>query len=122
MKSGDITDITGQLEDIVRKSKIKNGLCNIFSLGSTGAVIINEDDPMLLQDIQDSLNKISSEKEIYQHPYNAHSHIRTTILGSDKTIPIENGKLALGTWQSIMVINYDIKNRERNFMVTIIGE
>lgn len=122
VKSQKFSNITGKVEEIVRKSKIKNGICSLFSVGATSSVVINEDDPMLLEDLRKRLEKIAGENEIYQHAMNAHSHIRSAIMGSSQTIPLKDGKLGLGTWQEIMVVNFDTGDREREVIVTVIGE
>jgi len=122
IKSQDFVDITDKIEYIVKKSEIQNGICTIFAVGATSAVIINESEPMLLQDLRDSLEKIASEEKIYHHSENAFSHIRSTLIGNSQTIPIKNGELVLGTWQEIMVANFDTDDREREVVVTVIGE
>ena len=122
VKSQKFSNITGKVEDILRKSKIKNGICNVFSVGSTSSVIINEDDPMLLEDLRKVLEKITPEEGIYQHAMNAHSHIRSSFMENSQTIPIKNGKMLLGTWQEILLANFDTSEREREVIVTITGE
>ena len=121
-KSQKFSNITGNVEDILRKSKIKNGICSLFSVGSTSAIMINEDDPMLLEDFRKSMEKIAPENGIYQHAMNAHSHIRSMILGNSQTVPIKNGKMMLGTWQEIFVANFDVSDREREVLVTVPGD
>lgn len=122
VKPQQFSNITGNVESILRKSKIKNGLCALFSVGATSSVIINEDDPMLLEDFRKSLEKIAPENGIYQHAMNAYSHIRSMLLGSSQTVPVKNGKLMLGTWQEIIVANFDNSEREREVLVTVVGE
>jgi secondary thiamine-phosphate synthase enzyme len=122
MKSQSFSNITNQVEEIVRKSEVEDGICTVFSKGSTSAVLINEDEPMLLQDLKNSLEKIASEREIYQHTENAYSHIRSAFVGNSQSVPVKEGKLLLGTWQEIMVANFDVNNREREIIVTVIGE
>jgi len=116
------SDITSKVEEIVNKSKIKNGICIIFTIGSTSGVILNEHEPMLLKDIQNSLEVISKTDNIYNHSENAFSHIRSSIVGNNQTIPIEDGKLIIGTWQDILVFNFDIREREREVIVKVMGE
>lgn len=122
IKPQNLSDITNQIEEIVRRSEIKDGVCTIFALGSTSAILINENEPMLIQDIKDSLEKIAPKNEIYHHTENAYSHIKSAILGNSQSIPIKECKLLLGTWQSIMVANFDIDDREREISVTVVGE
>jgi len=122
LKSQGFHDITGEVESIIRKSEIDDGICNIFAVGATGAIIVNENEPMLLEDLRRSLEKVSSSKEFYQHMENAYSHIRSSIIGNSHSIPIKEGRLMLGTWQNIMVVNFDTRNREREVVVTVIGD
>lgn len=122
VKSQKFSNITGKVEDVLRKSKIKNGLCSLFSVGSTSAILINENDPMLLEDFRKSMEKIAPESGIYQHPMNAFSHIRSMILGNSHSIPVEDGKMMLGTWQEIFIANFDTSDREREVIVTISGD
>ena len=122
VKSQGFSNITGKVEDIIRKSKIKNGICVIFAVGATGGIIVNEDEPMLLEDLRNSLEKVSGKDEIYHHASNAYSHIRSGLIGSSQTVPVKDSKLALGTWQDIMVANFDNREREREVVVTVIGD
>lgn len=118
----EISDITGKVEDILRKSGVENGLCSVFCVGSTGSVFINENEPMLFEDYRKLLERISESKEIHQHVENAASHMSSILTGSSQTIPVKGGLLFLGTWQSILLANFDVKTREREVMVTVIGE
>ena len=122
LKSQDFHDITGKVEDIIRKSEIEDGVCNVFAVGATGAIVVNENEPMLLEDFKRTLEKISSSKEFYQHMENAYSHIRSILVGNSHSIPVKDGKLILGTWQNIMVVNFDTGTREREVIVTVIGD
>jgi len=122
LKSQDSYDITAKVADVVRKSKIENGICNIFVVGSTAALVINENEPMLLEDFRRTLEKISDPKDLYQHTENAPSHIRSILTGNGQSIPVKEGRLTLGEWQNIMVVNFDNTNREREIVVTVVGD
>lgn len=122
LKSGEFRNITNKVEMIIRDSEIEDGICSIFSVGSTGAVFLNEHEPFLMSDLKKGLEKVASPKDLHHHPNNAHSHIHTAVLGSSQTIPIEKGKLLLGTWQSIILANLDTSAREREVIVTVIGD
>jgi len=122
IKSQGFHDITGEVENIVRKTEIDDGICNIFAVGATGAILINENEPMLLEDLKRSLEKVSNSKEFYQHMENAYSHIRSSLIGNSHSIPVKEGRLMLGTWQSIMVVNFDTRTRDREVIVTIVGD
>ncbi len=116
-------DLTEQVKKIVKESEVKDGICSVFCTGSTAAILLNENDPMLLADIEKFIEKIVPEGKLYQHPDNAHSHIRSAMFSSSsQTIPVEDGKLFLGTWQNVLFLELDVENREREVLVTIVGE
>jgi len=104
-KKQEMIDVTGQVNAIVRKSKVKQGLCNVFTMHATAAIIINENaDPNICSDTIDALDKIIKEG-VWRHDKidgNAASHIKSTILGPSETMPITNNSLQLGTWQGAM--------------------
>ncbi|OGI12501.1 hypothetical protein A3K64_03290 [Candidatus Micrarchaeota archaeon RBG_16_36_9] len=122
VKSQEFYDITGKVESVVRQSEVEDGICNVFVAGSTGSVILNENEPMLLEDFKKFFEKISDSKDLHHHMENAYSHIRSALTGSSQTIPISDGKLMLGTWQSIMIVNFDTEEREREVIVTVVGD
>ena len=122
VKSQEFYDITGKVENIVRKSEVEDGICNVFVAGSTGAVVINENEPMLLEDFKKILEKKSNSKDLYHHMENAYSHIRSAQIGGSQSIPVKEGKMMLGTWQSIMIVNFDTEEREREIIVTVVGD
>jgi secondary thiamine-phosphate synthase enzyme len=115
----DIVDITDEVEKIVKESKIENGICVVFCPGSTGAIMLNEYDYSLMEDFKSSMKKLIP-KASYNHPVNAHSHLRAMLIGPEKIIPIKNGKLQLGTWQQIIFIEFDTRARERKILVKIV--
>ncbi|MCK4714802.1 MAG: secondary thiamine-phosphate synthase enzyme YjbQ [Candidatus Aenigmarchaeota archaeon] len=117
----DPVDITGQVSMVVEKSGVKEGICLVFVPGATGAVVINENEPDLLEDFKKILEKLVPE-EGYKHPHNAHSHLRAMLLGPGETIPVSGGRLVLGTWQSIFLVNLDAGPREREVAVRVLGE
>jgi secondary thiamine-phosphate synthase enzyme len=99
VESQEFSNITSEVEDIVKKSKVRNGICVLFSVGATSAMIINEDEPMLLEDIRNTMERVASEEQIYHHADNAHSHIRSVIIGNSQSVPVKDGKMVLGSWQ-----------------------
>lgn len=122
-KKQELIDITDSVNSIVNKSGVKNGLCNIFTMHATAAIIINENaDPDICIDTLDALNKLVKEG-VWRHDKldgNAASHIKSTILGPSETIPIKNSKLQLGTWQSPMLVELDGPRSNRKIVITII--
>jgi len=120
-KGIDFFDITEKISKIVEDSKIQEGLCNIFFEGTTGGLMINENNKMLIEDFKDYFESLASESKLYHHPTNAFSHIRASMVRQNLTIPIANGKLILGEWQSIIFWEFDITPRKRRIIVTIQG-
>ncbi len=129
-QSTELIDITGKVKEIVkRKTKNKSGnldsgICVVFTRHTTSGLIINENEAGLKNDISALLNELIPKGKGYLHDRiddNAHAHLRAVVLGSSVTIPIENGGLALGTWQSIFFVECD-GPRRREVYVTVINE
>ncbi len=99
----DLIDITGQIQNTVSKSKVKDGICFVFCPHTTAGLTINENaDPQVKRDIINTLDKLVPENAGYAHSEgNADSHIKSSLFGSSLTIFIEDGQLAFGTWQGI---------------------
>ncbi|MGD0336067.1 MAG: secondary thiamine-phosphate synthase enzyme YjbQ [Candidatus Omnitrophota bacterium] len=108
-KRAELIDITSQVQDVVSKTKIKEGACFIFSPHTTAGLTINENaDPSVRKDIINTLNKLIPENAGYAHAEgNADSHVKSSLLGSSLTIFVEEGQLALGTWQGIYLCEAD---------------
>nr|WP_319374769.1 secondary thiamine-phosphate synthase enzyme YjbQ [uncultured Methanobacterium sp.] len=120
----EIHDITQNVEAVLKNSGINEGLLNVYSRHSTSGVVINENELGLVKDFQLALQKLVPEGAGYQHDRidnNADSHIRGFIIGGSQTIPVENGRLMLGTWQSIFFVELD-GPRQRKITVTVMGE
>jgi secondary thiamine-phosphate synthase enzyme len=118
-------DVVAILNEINKENKINEGIVNIFTKHSTSAICVNENEKGLLLDFEKSLKNIVKEKDNYQHDFidnNAASHIKAFFLGSSETIPIVDGRLDLGTWQSIFFIELDGPRTNRTFDLTFIGE
>ena len=124
-KKQELIDITSQINSIIKKSKIKEGICNVFTAHATAAIIINENwDPNICLDLLDSLNKLIPSG-IWRHDKvdgNASSHIKSAILGPQETIAIKNGELQLGRWQSLQFCELDGPREDRRIIVTILGD
>ncbi len=118
-------DITVVLNEINKEHKMDNGIVNIFTKHSTSAIRVNENEKGLLLDFEKALKDVIKEKDNYKHDYidnNAASHIRAFLLGASETIPIVDGRLDLGTWQSIFFIELDGPRSNRTIDLTFIGE
>jgi secondary thiamine-phosphate synthase enzyme len=115
-------DLTSRVIDAVAKSGKKNGLVHVFAPHATGVFILNENDPSLLDDVKNFLEKIIPKRGGYRHPSNAHAHLRSILFGQSVTLPLIDGKLHLGTWQSLFFVETDIYPRKRTIIVQVIGE
>jgi len=124
---GDIIDMTTQLSTIVKESKIKNGTLTIFVSGSTAAVTTIEYEPGLVHDFPEMLSRIVPKEIEYEHDNtwhdgNGHSHVRSSLIGPSITIPIIQGKLTLGTWQQVVLLELDTRSRNRTVILQIMGK
>jgi len=123
----DIIDITDEIKKIIKNSKIKDGIICVFVPGSTGSLTTIEYEPGLKKDFPKALEKIVPKKEYYNHHEtwhddNGHSHVRASLMGPSITLPVINEKLIHGTWQQIVFVELDTRNRDRNIIVQIVGE
>jgi secondary thiamine-phosphate synthase enzyme len=118
----DFTDLTEKVQEAVSKSGIKNGLVHVFAPHATGVLIITENEYGLLSDIKTFLEKIIPKRERYRHPSNAHSHLRSMLLPPDKTLPVIDGHVEFGTWQSLIFVETDVYPRRRTVIVQVLGE
>ena len=120
-RHSEIIDITYKVEEIVEESGIKDGICVVYVPHTTAAVTINENaDPSVKTDILNYLNRIVPWNGSYTHMEgNAAAHIKASVIGSDRTIIIRNGHLALGTWQGIYFCEFDGPRSRRVFVEII---
>ena len=121
----DIIDITSRVAEVVKKSKVRDGICLISCPGSTAGITTIEYEPELLKDFKEFLEKIVPSDKEYHHDKvwgekNGFSHIRSALIKPFLAVPIEEGKLVLGTWQQCVFIDFDNRPREREIMVKII--
>jgi len=115
-------DLTKDIVNIISKSGVKEGLCSVFCEHTTAGLIINERDLMLLKDFERYIKNEIPEDKLYQHPSNGHSHLRSLFSNTEVTIPVSEGKPVLGQWQSIMLWEFDVDDRDRTIAVTVMGE
>ena len=121
----DIIDITDKVSKAVKDSKVKDGICLISCPGSTAGITTIEYEPELLKDFKEFLEKIVPSDKEYRHDKvwgekNGFSHIRSSLIKPFLAVPIENGKLVLGTWQQCVLIDFDNRPREREVIVKFI--
>jgi len=104
----ELINVTAEVRAVVGKSGVKNGICVVYTPHTTVGLLINEDEPGFLSDLIRTLDKLVPEKGDYRHPDgNAHAHIKASLIGSSKDLPVKDGHLALGTWQSIFLCEFD---------------
>ena len=123
----DILEITHHVDAVIDRSRIENGLVTVFCPGSTGAVTTIEYESGVLRDLQEAIEKIGPSNIPYEHDTrwgdgNGFSHVRAALMKPSLTIPLIKGRLALGTWQQIVFIDFDNRRRERNILVQVMGE
>ncbi|MFQ5825785.1 MAG: secondary thiamine-phosphate synthase enzyme YjbQ [Dehalococcoidia bacterium] len=119
----ELCDITPQIQSLVAESRISRGICHIFVLHTTAGVTINENaDPDVGRDILEHLEKLVPQGGSYRHREgNAPAHIKASLMGSSQIVPIEGGRLNLGTWQGIFLCEFD-GPRQRTVMVKLLPD
>ncbi len=120
----EIVDITRDLNELIKSNNFKNGIIDIFTRHSTSAIAINENESGLVNDFQNTLESVIPTGNNYKHNQidnNADSHIRAFFIGSSESIPVQNGSMNLGTWQSVFFVELD-GPRNRTVIVTLIGK
>jgi secondary thiamine-phosphate synthase enzyme len=118
----EFVDLTAKVHEVGKKSGIRNGLVHVFAPHATGVLILTEDDYNLLSDIKVLLEKLVPKEERYRHPSNAHAHLKSVLLPPDKTLPLVNGNVIFGTWQSLLFVEIDVHPRRRTVIIQVIGE
>jgi len=118
----DFVDLTEKVQETVSKSQVKNGIVHVFAPHATGVIVLTEHDWNLLEDIKTTLERLMPKQGGYRHPSNAHSHLRSMFLPPDRTLPLIDGKLVLGTWQSLLFVETDVYPRRRTVIIQVLGE
>lgn len=121
-----VIDVTSQLQDFVDDTKTRNGTLTVFVVGATAGITTVEYEPGLVNDLEELFNRIVPPTEDYHHERtwndgNGFSHVRASLLKPSLTVPIMNGRMRLGTWQQIVVIDFDNRDRNREVAVQIMG-
>jgi secondary thiamine-phosphate synthase enzyme len=124
---GEIIDITPEVQKHLAETNIKEGTVTLFVTGSTAGITTIEYEPGLLADFKAMWERVIPQDITYQHDKawhdgNGHSHCRASLLGASLVIPFSNKSLALGTWQQIVVVDFDNKARSRQIVVQVTGE
>jgi secondary thiamine-phosphate synthase enzyme len=124
--NGHIVDLTEGVNRIIQTSGIERGVVTVFATGSTVAVTTMEFEPGGVHDLQALLDRLIPARTDYEHNVrnmdtNAHAHLRAAIIGPSETIPLVDGRLSLGTWQQIVLLDFDDRPRQRTITVQVLS-
>lgn len=123
----DVVEITSNVAEAVRNSGLTNGTVTVFVPGATAGVTTVEYEPGLIEDIDEMFERLAPGGRDYHHNLrwhdgNGHSHLRASLLGPSLTVPFTSGKLTLGIWQQVVLIDFDNRPRDREIVCQVIGE
>ena len=123
---GDITDLTPGVLEFVRTSGVREGAVTVFAVGSTAAVTTMEYEPGGVHDLREKLDELIPKSGDYHHnrlnhDTNAHAHLRAALVGPSESIPLVGGQLVLGTWQQVVLLDFDDRPRERRVTVQVMS-
>ncbi|MDD5082694.1 MAG: secondary thiamine-phosphate synthase enzyme YjbQ [Dehalococcoidales bacterium] len=122
----DIIDITSPVAEQVAGAGVKNGTVTLFLVGSTAGITTIESEPGVLSDFRSMWERTIPQTLPYEHnrhgESNGHAHVRASLLGASMVIPISDGKITLGTWQQIVLVDFDNRPRSRQIVVQIMGD
>jgi secondary thiamine-phosphate synthase enzyme len=123
----DLADVTPRLGQIVAASGVRRGSAHVAAIGSTASLTTIEYEPGAVEDLKRAIQRLAPADATYAHEMawhdgNGHSHVQAALLGPSVAVPIRDGRLRLGTWQQVVLINHDIHARRRPVEVTVIGE
>jgi secondary thiamine-phosphate synthase enzyme len=124
---GDARDITREVASVVAASGMSDGIASLFVIGSTAGLTTIEFEPGAVADLNAALERVAPRGVEYQHHLrwnddNGHSHVRAALLGPSLVVPFSHGKLMLGTWQQIILVDFDTRPRTREVVARLIGE
>ena len=124
--NGHIVDITPGIDSVLRSSGVDRGVVTVFATGSTVAITTMEYEPGGIHDLQTLLDRLIPPHGEYEHnrrnhDTNAHAHLRAAVIGPSETIPVVDGRMALGTWQQVVLIDFDDRPRRRTVTVQVLS-
>jgi secondary thiamine-phosphate synthase enzyme len=124
--NGDVTEITAGVQRLVEGAGVQSGQALAFVRGSTAAVTTMEYEPGGIQDLQEMLERLIPSEGAYEHnrlnhDTNSHAHQRASMIGPSESVPVIDGRLALGTWQQLVMIDFDDRPRERTVIVQVVS-
>lgn len=122
-----VVDITGEVAGIISASGVSVGVVNISGIGSTLGITTLEFEPGCVSDLERALEQIAPSNPNYAHnarwgDENGYAHLRSALVGTAKSFPVTGGRLAIGTWQQIVLCDFDDRTRQRQIVVTVVGE
>ncbi len=123
----EIVDITERVQEEVSRTPLSNGLVTVFVPGSTGGVITLEHEPGVVGDLKEAFERLSPRELPHRHHRswgdgNGHAHVRASLVGPSLSVPLREGRLALGTWQQIAFVDFDNRSRRRVLIVQVMGD
>jgi len=123
---GDVIDLTEAVQSVVGQTGVENGVASVFVPGATAAVTLMEYEPGGVQDLRATLDRLIPREGDYEHnrlnhDSNSHAHIRAAIVGPSESLPVSGGRLVTGTWQQLVLVDFDDRPRERKVMVQIVS-
>ncbi len=124
--NGDVIDLTAGVESVLESSGVQSGMVSVFVPGSTAAVTAMEHEPGGVKDLRAALERLVPAEGDYEHnrlnhDTNSHAHIRAAIVGPSETVPVRGGRLGLGTWQQLVLVDFDDRPRQRTVVVQVIA-
>jgi secondary thiamine-phosphate synthase enzyme len=123
---GDVIDLTDGVQSVLDSSGVASGMVSVFVPGSTAAVTAMEFEPGGVQDLRAALDRLIPAQGDYEHnrlnnDTNSHAHIRAAIVGPSETLPVRDGRLDLGTWQQVVLVDFDDRPRQRTVVVQVLA-
>jgi secondary thiamine-phosphate synthase enzyme len=122
----DVHDITGEVAAAAKESGVRNGLVSVFVPGSTAGVTAIEHEPGMVRDLKEFLERTAPRDSRYHHNHggdsNGHAHVRAAFIGPSLTVPLIDGRMSLGTWQQIVLVDFDDRPRNREVIVQTVGD
>jgi len=124
---GDTIDLTGELVSVIEESGLTDGVATLFIGGSTAGITTIEFEPGAVADLQEVFEAIAPQGRDWRHhlrwgDHNGHSHVRSALLGPSLSVPFVNGRPTLGTWQQVILVDFDDTPRSRKVVAQLIGE
>jgi secondary thiamine-phosphate synthase enzyme len=123
---GDVIDLTEGVQSVVSQAGVSAGVVSVFVPGSTAAVTLMEYEPGGVRDLKSALDRLIPRQGDYEHnrlnaDTNSHAHIRAAIVGPSETVPIRDGRLETGTWQQVVLVDFDDRPRQRTVVVQVLS-